>query len=129
MLASELFKVLPFEESPIYFDGIKINMNIQEELKSRYFLFLNPSHTIIGVAKKLNKEIILQMEEVKRTLTKAKPTKSSRVPSANSFIHSDSDEELLRKYSYYLKGNNVKIENVVLHNVKRELLMNLPQHL
>jgi hypothetical protein len=116
MLTSDLFKVLPFEESPIYFDGIKININIQDELKSRYFLFLNPNHTIIGVAKKLNKDIILQLEEVKRTLTKAKPSKRSRVPSANSFIHSDSDEELLRKYSYYLKGNNVKIENVYLNN-------------
>ena len=109
MLTSDLFKVLPFEESPIYFDGIKININIQDELKSRYFLFLNPSHTIIGVAKKLNKDIILQLEEVKKTVTKTKPTKRSRVPSANSFIHSDSDEELLRKYSYYLKGNNVKM--------------------
>jgi len=116
MLTSDLFKVLPFEEFPISFDSIKINTMIQPELKSRYFLFINPSHTIVGVAKKLNKQITLELEEkIKKERTKA-VTRGSKVPSSNSFIQSDSDEELLRKYSYYLKQKTIKIENVFLNN-------------
>ena len=115
MLTSDLFKVLPFEEFPISFDSIKINTMIQPELKSRYFLFINPSHTIVGVAKKLNKQITLELEEkIKKERTKA-VTRGSKVPSSNSFIQSDSDEELLRKYSYYLKQKTIKIENVFLN--------------
>ena len=113
MLTSDLFKVLPFEEFPISFDSIKINTLIQPELKSRYFLFLNPSHTIVGVAKKLNKQITLELEQkIKKEKERTKTERRSRVPSANSFIQSDSDEELLRKYSYYLKQKSIKIENV-----------------
>jgi hypothetical protein len=68
----------------------------QSELKSKYNLFLNPSHTIIGVAKKINMDIILQLEELPKKARAKTLAKGSKIPSANSFIHSDSDEELLQ---------------------------------
>ena len=82
MLTSDLFKVLPFEEFPISFD-FKINTMIQPELKSRYFLFLNPSHTIVGVAKKINKQVTLELEvTIKKERVKG-PPRGSKIPSVN----------------------------------------------